>query len=549
MARGSTTNSLGLSRSSVYALLALSTRYYSTHGTRVIVDNSGDYVVDLGYQSNIGETVADGNLLTFRNIRFAAPPTGQSRFRAPTPPQTNRTKVQNATDVICPQAYPKWLTTRTTAPFTEADIPPVDPRTSEDCLFLDVLLPKSVWVSRDKSRVPVLVYIHGGGFDVHWKDASGRGYGLVERSQQDGGAGVIYVSINYRLGLFGWMHGPSVTANAGLLDQRFALEWVQRNIHLFGGDPSRVTILGLSAGGSSVQAHISAYGGARKSSPFLAAIAQSPYSVPSSPSTDSSVEAVMQVGEIETLEQLRNLTSEDLQRVNALVVGNSKPFGTFTFGIVSDGDYVPNLPSKLLKQGRFDQSLSIMTSHCSDEGSFFAPNTLVTDESSYKAFVTTLIPPLAEDPSSLHHITQVLYPPIFDGSHGYTNQAERNNLTIAHAVIICNARLSFPVYTYKFAVPPATHGSDLANTFYDKGPSEKINTTIAAILQKYILEFTETGQPNSQGLPRFDPVGKGSFTSLDIGSDFVGMVEEARVLDLEKQCRFWQDAPYLLRSP
>ncbi|KAI4091038.1 MAG: hypothetical protein L6R37_007804 [Teloschistes peruensis] len=189
-----------------------------------------------------------------------------------------------------------------------------------------------------------------------------------------------------------------------------------------------------------------------------------------------------------------------------------------------------------------------MTSHCSDEGPFFSPNTLVTDEQSYEAFLTSFIPPLAEDASSLNHITQVLYPPIFDGTHGYTTQAERNNLTIAHAVIVCNARPNIPVYTYEFAVPPATHGADLAYTFYDAGPSEKINTTIAAILQRYILEFTKTGQPNSQGLPRFETVEKGAFTALRISNEFIGKAEADRGgLDLERRCRFWQDAPYLLQ--
>lgn len=128
------------------------------------------------------------------------------------------------------------------------------------------------------------------------------------------------------------MHGPGITANAGLLDQRFALEWVQQYIHIFGGDPSRVTTIGLSAGGSSVQAHITAYGGTRKPSPFRGAITQSPYSVPSYPSANSEVEAVLRFGEIATLEQLRDLPSEDLQQLNALIVGNSQPFGTFTFG-------------------------------------------------------------------------------------------------------------------------------------------------------------------------------------------------------------------------
>ena len=124
------------------------------------------------------------------------------RFLPPTLPAVNRTAVQNARDVICPQAYPKWFTTGAVTPFTPADIPPVDPRTSEDCLFLDVLLPKKIWEARHVSRAPVLVWIHGGGFAFAWKDASGRGYGLVTRSQRFGSRGVILVSINYRLGLF-----------------------------------------------------------------------------------------------------------------------------------------------------------------------------------------------------------------------------------------------------------------------------------------------------------------------------------------------------------
>jgi len=79
------------------------------------------------------------------------------------------------------------------------------------------------------------------------------------------------------------MNGVGVTSNAGLLDQRFALEWVQKYIHLFGGDASRVTILGESAGAGSIEAHITAYGGTKGSSPFRGAIAQSPYYLPTSP--------------------------------------------------------------------------------------------------------------------------------------------------------------------------------------------------------------------------------------------------------------------------
>jgi carboxylesterase type B len=140
--------------------------------------------------------------VTFRNIRYAAAPLGSLRFNAATSPPVNRTVVQNASDVICPQAYPSWLLTSAVTPVDPTDIPPVDPRTSEDCLFLDVLLPQGIWSNRHTSRAPVLVWIHGGGFVVGYKDASGAGYGLVSRSELYGRSGVILVSVNYSLGLF-----------------------------------------------------------------------------------------------------------------------------------------------------------------------------------------------------------------------------------------------------------------------------------------------------------------------------------------------------------
>lgn len=88
------------------------------------------------------------------------------------------------------------------APVNRSSLPPVDPRTSEDCLFLDILAPKSVWENRSMQKAPVLLWMPGGGYDVGWKDASGAGHGLVARSAQKHNEGVILVSINYRLGLF-----------------------------------------------------------------------------------------------------------------------------------------------------------------------------------------------------------------------------------------------------------------------------------------------------------------------------------------------------------
>lgn len=128
------------------------------------------------------------------------------------------------------------------------------------------------------------------------------------------------------------MNGAGVKSNVGLLDQRFAFEWVQRYIHLFGGDPARVTIIGESAGAASIEAHITAYGGSKGKSPFKGAIAQSPWFVPSYPFPNSRVDAVLNFANIDSLNTLRNTSSADLQKINTLLIGNSQPFGTFTFG-------------------------------------------------------------------------------------------------------------------------------------------------------------------------------------------------------------------------
>lgn len=215
-----------------------------------------------------------------------------------------------------------------------------------------------------------------------------------------------------------------------------------------------------------------------------------------------------------------------------------------------DGDYVPDLPSKLLQEGRFDHSIAVLTGHNQDEGSRFVPSTLITDETTYEDFVETLIPALSKGSVELAQISQTLYPPIFNGSEGYTNETERSNLTFADAVIVCNARsmdtASFipHTYAYVFSVPPALHGADLSYTFYDFGAVDGVNTTLAVIMQHYITQFAITGSPNGYGLPHFAPAT--GLTIQNLGSDFVGPIQdEMGIKQLSTRCEYWQDSPYL----
>ena len=198
------------------------------------------------------------------------------RWRPPQPP-ANTVMVQEGLEgKVCPQASPAWHYTedafvdclkesefsdcvaRVSSSIGQTNatmLPLTDPRITEDCLFLDVLVPWPIFNAADNSSgAAVLVWIHGGGFTAGHKLSfkGGSPLGLLKSA----GNNVIFVSLNYRLGALGFLSGPTLqangVANAGLLDQRFALDWVQKYIHLFGGDPRKVTVIGESAGGGSI---------------------------------------------------------------------------------------------------------------------------------------------------------------------------------------------------------------------------------------------------------------------------------------------------------
>jgi len=185
------------------------------------------------------EGQADGALRIFKGLPYATPPVGDLRWTAPRP-AADWQGVRNATrfgpSCIQPFPLPKSIYT---------DVPA---RMSEDCLYLNV------WTPSDAKGAPVIVWIHGGGFTT---DTSSEGiYDGAKLARR----GVVVVSIDYRLGVLGYLAHPElstesprgVSGNYGLLDQIEALRWVKRNITAFGGDPANVTIAGESAGGLSV---------------------------------------------------------------------------------------------------------------------------------------------------------------------------------------------------------------------------------------------------------------------------------------------------------
>jgi para-nitrobenzyl esterase len=188
-----------------------------------------------------GGASSDGKVRIFKGIPYAAPPVGALRWKAPAP-APRWTKVRKATEfgARCMQGR------------IFDDMVFRDDGPSEDCLYLNVWMP----ATSAKERLPVMVWIYGGGFSA----------GATSEPRQDGEnlarEGVVVVSMNYRLGVFGFFSHAELakesahhaSGNYGLLDQVAALQWVQRNIAAFGGDPDNVTIFGESAGSFSVSA-------------------------------------------------------------------------------------------------------------------------------------------------------------------------------------------------------------------------------------------------------------------------------------------------------
>lgn len=283
--------------------------------------------------------------------------------------------------------------------------------------------------------------IHGGGYTLGSKTgAPSPKYfpeGLLAHAAASNES-MIYVGLNYRLGALGFLAGPEVAAdgdlNAGLLDQRLALEWVQDNIHLFGGSADRVTVMGESAGAGSAILQTAAFGGKNGPAPFAQIIAQSPAAMPllePAPDVFSDFLAALNVS---SLDEARQAASADVIRANEAQIA-AAPAINYNFGPVRDGHFVTDTIGKLLTSGAFDKSVKVMSAYNSFEGGFFYDPTVETEDE-FEAWLERSIS--GADQTKREYLSQSLYPPVFDGSLGYIDQATRQMAVWGEAVILCH---------------------------------------------------------------------------------------------------------------
>ncbi|KAG8766000.1 hypothetical protein FRC12_007144 [Ceratobasidium sp. 428] len=187
------------------------------------------------------------NVRAFLGVRYAFPPTGTRRFAAPVPYDVTSDNMWNATSFgyTCPGQYYPGATIYTILPFLPSN------EQNEDCLTLNVWAPTKQRVQALEGKLlPIVVFIPGGYFTQ-----GGSAVSATDATNLVANNDVIVVTMNYRLSVFGFPNFGSAR-NAGLLDQRLALEWARNNAAQFGGDSSRITLVGQSAGGISADAHM-----------------------------------------------------------------------------------------------------------------------------------------------------------------------------------------------------------------------------------------------------------------------------------------------------
>ena len=315
-------------------------------------------------------------LRVFHGIPFAAPPTGELRWRPPAP-VTPWDGVKETTEysATCPQRVSSDKNPSSGSQTLNM---------SEDCLYLNVWTPAKT----DGEKLPVMVFFFGGGFaDVAGSMPAYNGTTLAQK-------GVIVVTPNYRLGALGFLAHPDLDAeslhnssgNYGILDQIAALQWVHRNIGLFGGDPSRVTIFGQSAGAESVLVHLISpeskglYQQAIvQSGPFWAngAIINATHSKADAEQFGEWYAQNLGYSGPDAIEQMRNLSPEEL--INATPWSPSSFWGTHTvmFEPTIDGWILPDTLDNLFRLHQ-ENPVPLIIGNNADDGTTLGANANMT---------------------------------------------------------------------------------------------------------------------------------------------------------------------------
>ncbi|KAK7055877.1 carboxylic ester hydrolase [Favolaschia claudopus] len=485
-------------------------------------------IVDLGYAQYQG-IVSTSNITHFLGIRYAAAPLGDLRFRAPQPP-ANVTGVQQAT-VQPNQCFQASNGRSPTNPFETRAAQVIS---TEDCLFLNVFHPSDAAGAPVKD-LPVLVWIHGGGY-LGGQASAYNGEDVINQSNR----GLVVVTLQYRLG---FLPGSKVKANgalnAGLLDQDFALRWVNKHIAKFGGNPNKVTIWGESAGAGSVLQQVVANNGRTKPQLFRGAITSSTF-LPSQYRYNDRIPEANCTAAVDTMACLRTTDANVLQTANTQI-NNGGFFGTFLFVPVVDGSFITQRPTLSLLQRKVNGAalLSVTNTH---EGDVFVDQSTGATANATK-YALDLFPNLRA--ASAREVGR-LYA-------GLGTPLEQVNYVQGESIFVCPTYFMLDAFrgrSFKgeFAIPPGLHANDVAYYWPTLStPSFQNKAFIDAFAQSF-TSFAISLDPNVKVSPTITP----KWDKWDIAHgraemNFNRTVEGAPVVEavrtdggLLERCRFWE---------
>lgn len=437
-------------------------------------------------------TVTD-SMTIFKGIPFAAPPVGELRWKAPQPVQ-------------------QWEGVKQTTDYAPAPMQGGNPQSgkSEDCLYLNVWTP----AKSPKDKIPVLVWIYGGGFS----------FGSTCDPMYDGAKlaskGVVLVSIAYRVGQLGFLAHPDLTAespdhvsgNYGLLDQIAGLKWIKQNIAQFGGDPDKVTIFGESAGGISVSMLCAS---PLAKGLFQGAISESGGSFgPTRPTTYPGENMkTLEQAEADGIEYVKQFGASSIAELRKMDGEKFIPAGWTMPGgwPIVDGYVIPGDQHTMYQNGNYND-IPVLIGYNSDEGASFSrertPEQYIEGvKARYGQFADALI---AAYPASENSVPKTARDLMRDAAFGWQTwawarlQSETGKSKVYYYYF--DQHPDFPEGSpmYGFGSP---HGQEVAYVFQHLNNADP-NTSasdkeISEAMGTYWTNFAKYGNPNGEGVPEW----------------------------------------------